>query len=170
MPYADNNVYNIVLNSLNKASGTNADATYYYDWSVIPKGEYMMTLDYIGGANTFNSARFGVLSIDMGQSKNYTTSATSTSSFTTKIYGYLTPQNVNATNNNNIGFFLSPNDNSPTYLNSVPTNNTFTVQVQNPNGTAYTDSNGAVNADYLLIIHLLRFVPPIPDVNRTTLI
>ena len=60
MPYADNDVYNIVLNSLNKASGTNADATYYYDWSVIPKGEYMMTLDYIGGANTFNSARFGI--------------------------------------------------------------------------------------------------------------
>ena len=87
MPYADNNVYNIVLNSLNKASGTNADATYYYDWSVIPKGEYMMTIDYIGGGNLISTARFGVLSIDMGQSKNYTTSATSTSSLTTNICG-----------------------------------------------------------------------------------
>ena len=38
MPYADNNVYNIVLSSLNKIAGsTNADATYYYDWTVIPK-------------------------------------------------------------------------------------------------------------------------------------
>lgn len=157
MPYADNNVYNISLNSLNKASGTNADATYYYDWTVIPKGEYMMTVDYIGSGNTLSTPRFGVLSIDMGQSKNFTTSATTTSSLTTKQYGYLTPANISAT----VGgaYLISPNDNSPTYLNAVPTNNTFTVQVQNLDGTAYTDSAGNVNGNYLIIIHLLKFVP-----------
>ena len=35
MPYADNDVYNIVLNSLNKIAGTtNTDATYYFNYSI----------------------------------------------------------------------------------------------------------------------------------------
>ena len=95
MPYADNDTYNIILNSLNKvAGGTNADATYYFDWSVIPKGEYFITIDYIGGTNSIGSARFATLSIDLGQSKNFTSSATSTSAQTTRIYSHLVPSSI----------------------------------------------------------------------------
>ena len=156
MPYADNDTYNVVLNSLNKvAGGTNADATYYFDWSVIPKGEYFLTVDYMGGANSISTPRFATLSIDLGQAKNYITSATSTSAQTTKIYSHLVPSSI--TNTNNASYLINPNDNSPSLLSAVPNNNMFSVQVLNPDGTAYTDSNGAVNGNYIIILHLLRF-------------
>ena len=156
MPYADNDLYNVVLNSLNKVSGTNADATYYYDWaSSIPEGEYMITLDYIGGTNTIATPRFALLSMDLGQSRNFTSSATGTTAYSTRIITHLVPNNITTTNN--AQYLLNPNDNSPILLNRVPTNNTFSVQVQNPDGTPYTDSLGAVNGAYVIIIHFLKF-------------
>ena len=144
-------IYNIVLNSLNQASGgTNANASYYYDWSVLQQGKYKMTFSYQGGANNISASRFATIGIDLGQSKTFTTSSTSTTALSSRIVGILSPSFLAVASS----LVSNISTNSPVYLNAVPTNNTFSVNVSNPDASAYTDSAGAVNASYILIICL----------------
>ena len=79
-------VYNIVLNTQNQvAGGTNASCSYFFDWGILPRGEYKVTFSYQGGFNTINTVRFATLSVDLGQSKNFTTSSTVTITPSTRI-------------------------------------------------------------------------------------
>ena len=146
-------VYNIVLNAENKvAGGTNASCLYNFDWGILPRGEYKVTFSYQGGANSIHTVRFATLSVDLGQSKNFTTSSTVTITPSTRIIGYLQPYNITASTITNASYLISTYNNTPVYLSNPPSNQTFLVQVSNPDGTPYTDSLNAVNASYVLIL------------------
>lgn len=150
-------IYNIVLNSLNQASGgTNSNATYYFDWTVLQQGQYKVTFSYQGGSNTIITSRYATVSVELGQSKTFTTSSTSTSAPTSRIIGFLTPFIMTSTGTSSL---ISSLNNQPIYLNAVPTSNTFSVQVSNPDGTPYTDTNVGVNANYVLILNLELLSP-----------
>lgn len=145
-------IYNIVLNSLNQVSGgTNANATYYYDWSVLQQGQYKVTFTYQGGSNTIITTRFATLAVELGQSKVFATSSTTTQAPTSRIIGILSPFIMSSTGTSSL---VSSLINQPIYLNAVPTSNTFSVQVSNPDGTPYTDTNVSVNGNYVLILTL----------------
>ena len=61
-------IYNIVLNSNNGVGGTNAK-TYYYDWNLIPEGQYKCSFSYIGSAQTLNVVTNAKVYLDLGQIK-----------------------------------------------------------------------------------------------------
>ena len=144
-------VYNIVLNSLNKVSGPNTSCYYHFDWSVLPKGRYKVTFSYQGGSNTISQYYVTLLTVDLGQSNNFISSSVKTIAPSTQIIGHLLSYNVRPTPNNS--YLINSPDNNPIYLNSVPTNNKFLVQVlsQWVEELFFDDLNNP-NADYVLIL------------------
>ena len=63
-------IVNVVLNSNNKASGTNNQATYYMDWSSILKDNtpYYLHFTYIGGANVITGTKLALVYADFNTS------------------------------------------------------------------------------------------------------
>lgn len=147
-------VYNIILNSLNKVSGPNTSCYYNFDWSVLPRGEYKVTFTYQGGSNTISYFYLTTLSIDLGQSQNFTSSSSRTIAPSTQIIGQLLTYNVRPITTTNTSFLISSPDNIPIYLNSVPPNNTFLVEILDLDGASFYDDLGNPNGDYILILSL----------------
>lgn len=149
-------IYNIVLNSLNKvAGGANNSCYYHFDWSVLPRGEYKVTFNYQGGPNTISFYYLCLLSVDLGQSKIFTSSSIRTIAPSTQVIGHLLSYNVKPVTTTNSSYLASSLNNTAVYLNSVPTNNQFLVQVISQwDGELYLDEFGNPNADYILILSL----------------
>ena len=60
--------------------------------------------------------------------------------------------NITASTTTNASYLISSYNNTPVYLSNPPSNQTFSVQVSNPDGTPYADSLNAVNGFYVLIL------------------
>ena len=147
-------VYNIVLNSLNKVDGPNTSCYYHFDWSVLPRGEYKVTFTYQGGPNTISYFYITTLSVDLGQSKNFKSSPDMVIAPSTQVIGQLLTYNVRPVETTDTSFLISSPDNIPIYLNSVPPNNKFLVEILDQWGGRFYDDLGIPNGDYVLILSL----------------
>lgn len=135
-------IYNIVINSNSKIAGSNrSNYTYNFDWSILQEGEYILTYCFTAEGSAVHDLL--TLEVDNLGLTNYTTSS-NTSSKTTNIIGFLTPQlkDVGSTH-----YFVSSDFNPPIYLNSKPRNNQFSIYIKNTSGTL-TD----LNVDYVLTL------------------
>jgi hypothetical protein len=123
-------IVNVVLNSNNKASGTNNQATYYMDWSSILKDntQYYLHFTYMGCANTITGTKLALVYADF-QTSNKLNSATQNGASSTQFLGCL-KSIVLVGGTSNTGY-LQAEDNTivPTFLESRPTNNQFTITV-----------------------------------------
>ena len=143
-------IFNIILNSNNKiAGGTNGNATYHFDWSVLPVSKYKVTFSLVANKNTLTGTRTASVFVDLGQRTCFTTSATRTSAQTTRFLGFL--------------FFFSgqylvspSNINPPIYLEDNPNNNSFSVQILDGTGAIWLDdaTTPVQIGDYVLNLNL----------------
>jgi hypothetical protein len=129
-------IYNILLNSNNKSGGTNNSAQYYFNWSVLPQGEYKMTFDYLGGSNNLKGEKVALVNIDLGQSQTFQASSTSTSASSSRCIGTLMPYALSTTS----FLYTQVTSNPIIYLKQRPSNNSFTVQLLDLTGAGFTDS------------------------------
>lgn len=142
-------IYNVVLNSNNKTSGTNSNANYYIDWSaVMPSGKYYLHFNYMGSANTYVGNKNAQLLIS-GLSTHVHTSGQGAP--TTQYIGMLKPIVLIAGSTNTALLFAEDNTSAPIYLENRPLNNNFNVQVLDNFGNPFTDNAiaGAGTASYV---------------------
>jgi hypothetical protein len=149
-------VVNVILNSNNKASGTNNQATYYIDWSSILKNNqaYYLHFTYIGGKNTIDGSNLALLYGEFNTSNKLNT-ATASGAMSSQMLGFLKPiVFVGSTNADYLQ--AEDNTNSPTYLDRRPNNNQFTITVYDNAATPALWKDQAavpvVNANYVLML------------------
>jgi hypothetical protein len=143
-------IYNILLNSNTKSAGANNTAQYYFDWSVLPQGEYKMTFDYLGGANSLTGTKLALIYVDLGQSQSFQANSTSTSASSTRCIGSLMPYALSTTS----FLYTQVTSNPIIYLKQRPSNNSFTIQLLDLTGALFVDTAGVVNAPYIMNINL----------------
>lgn len=156
MPSRRSKTVNVVLNSNNKISGTNNNATYYIDWGSILKNNtpYKLHFTYMGGVNFFTAAmtnKIPLIYCDIQTSSNYMTSTTGAMS--TQVLGYLKIQQI-APNVNGSYLTAEDNTNVPMYLESRPLNNTFTITINDNQATPalFVDMSGnSVPSNYVMV-------------------
>ena len=122
-------IVNVVLNSNNKASGTNNQATYYMDWSSILKNNtsYYLHFTYLGGSNVITGTKLALVYADF-QTSNKANSSTQNGASSTQFLGFLKPIVFVGSSNTD---YLQAEDNTnvPTFLETRPTNNQFTITI-----------------------------------------
>ena len=146
-------IYNVFLNSNSRSSGTVLNANYFFDWSILPSSSYKVSFNFVSSSiNTSVLNNIANLDINLGQAMTFQTSSTQT----------------RATSTNQVGFLLSNETSTNTYLfgdsstlpiiflNSKPTSNDFTVRILNNAliPLEWTDSVGGLPTEYVLIISL----------------
>jgi len=151
-------IVNVYLNSNNKISGTNNNATYNIDWGSVLKNNtrYRLHFTYMGGMNTFSAAmtnKIACIYSDIQTSSNRMSSTNG--AMTTQMMGYLKIQQVQP--NVNAGYLTAEdNTNVPMYLDSRPLNNTFTISILDNQATPalYLDVNAspAVPGNYIMVL------------------
>lgn len=149
-------IVNVVLNSNNKVSGTNNQATYNIDWASILKNNtpYELHFTYLGSANTITGTNLAVVYADFITS-NKSNNSTQNGASSTQILGFLKVAQF-APNNNTNYLSAEDNTNAPTYLDTRPNNNLFTISIYNNASTPalWTDQNAApaVNGNYIMFL------------------
>jgi hypothetical protein len=150
------NIYNIQLNSNNKARGTfNNSLTYNFDWSVLPDNTaFKVSFAFIAAKNVLQGNTIANVECDIGQTNCYTTSSTSFGAQQNKILGQLYPYNVVANNSTYSYLYADRNNNPPIYIPIRPNNTSITVNIRDQTGTLYLDDGNirAPVADYILTL------------------
>jgi len=146
--------YNVILNSVNSIQngvGYN-NCIYNFDWSVLENRAYYVHFTYIGEVNNLDGLSIALVSSDfIGNQNTFQATATSTSSQTSNILGFIKPYILGASS-----FLLAEdNTNPPIYINSRPQNNIFNVRIINNDGNLFSPVVSEL-APYILN---LRFVP-----------
>jgi len=144
----------VVFNSASNATGTNNnDLTYQFDWSHFDEGEYLVSFTYHGLNNHNTGAKQPLVFIDLGVGKNvYATSATNYAN-QSLFLGTLIAGDLNGTNKQ---YYAEETTNVPIRINGRPTNQSPRIFVQNIDGTAFTDTNTAELADYVLALRFSK--------------
>jgi hypothetical protein len=129
-------ITNLVLNSINKTSGTvNNDLTYYVDWAAILQRnkKYKLTFNYMGGYNHINSFRFPYITSRI-TINNYTVN-TSTNYNLGCLKYIISQQSINSGS-----FQANVSDNVPLYLENLPLNNNLNIRLlDNISNTPFFD-------------------------------
>ena len=127
--------YVISLISENGTGTYNAGKTYLFDWSVLPDGKYTVSYTYIGKNNTLDGSKLALVNIQLGSSKEFTTS-TQVIAQTSNFIGNLYPQAVSGSY-----VLRTDNLNNPHIkLDSRPYNTSFRVDVFDSNGYPFIDA------------------------------
>ena len=145
-------IYNVVLNSDLRSSGSVSNATYTFDWSILPESKYKVTSNFISSDVDITSlGAIPMLEVDLGQSTVYTTNSTQTRALTTRCIGALRP---NITNSSNCFLFCDSTTCPSIQLNDRPRSNNFNVNIMtnDVNPVAWTDFVNATVTDYILIL------------------
>ncbi len=149
-------IVNVILNSNNKASGTNNQAQYYIDWGAILKNNtsYYLHFTYLGGNNVINGSKLALLYADF-QTSNKLNTATQYGANSSQMLGFLMPTVLVGSSNTNYLQSLD-NTNVPTFLETRPNNNNFCVSVYDnaspPNLYLDNATTPVVNNNYLLVL------------------
>ena len=136
-------IYNVVLNSVNGSGTYNAQKTYNFDWSVMPRGKYRVHYTYTGKVNNIDGTKLALINVPLGNSKTFTTGAT-TQAAQSNFLGALSPlvSQIAATNST---WKADDNTNAPIYLDDRPYQSTFQVDILDGNGLPFVDATAAVN-------------------------
>jgi hypothetical protein len=130
-----NKFFNVVLNSFNCTTATQANAnsnkSYYIDWSArMPQGVYHLSFTFQAEGNIIqNIPTVAVVYSDIVSSSSNMILPQSTVYSNTNILGTLYPTMIDP--NGHVSYLRADQkSNPPIYLNNRPFNNEFIVQVQ----------------------------------------
>lgn len=119
-------IYTVILNSALRSSGTTSNATYYFDWSILPESKYKMTAVFTSGsANMGSVVDIALLEVQLGQTAVFKANSTQTRATSTNCVGFLLP-NETSTSTFMYGDITTI---PPLYLNNKPNTNTFYVGI-----------------------------------------
>jgi hypothetical protein len=91
-------IYNVVLNSDLRSSGTVSEAIYTFDWSIFSESKYKVSSKFISSKCDVTAfLTIPMLEVNLGQSNNFTTKINQTNASSTMCIGTLQP---NLTNSN----------------------------------------------------------------------
>lgn len=148
--------FTVVLNS-NLASGTVNEATFNFDWSVLPDRNYVVHYSYNTTNMNIATGKVCIISSDLFASSNtyFAGSQTSrTSSLTSNFLGVAYPYIYGAVSALHADDSTAP----PLYLNTRPTSNQFSIHIKTAD---------AIPVDYPTLgawVLVLQFTP----YNRTS--
>lgn len=130
--------YQVVFNSPIGMMGTYfGDYTFYYDWTTIPEGEYLVNMSFITNQTTATEIKYSGNSIfvDLGQANSTVFYASNQANFNVRNKNFVGMTLFSGTNTLGAGATLpiySNNDTTkPIYLKSRPTNNNVNVLILN---------------------------------------
>ena len=140
-------VYNVLLNSNNRVSGTGTSTcTYYFDWSILPDTPYRVSWGFVTGGNVDSTVN-KVLLIEANLSQSSVFVANTIRVRATNSYFLGTA----ITNESGLSFLYGDrNTNGDIYLTHRPVSNEFEVNLKTLSGLPWTDSVGAEISDYIL--------------------
>jgi hypothetical protein len=143
-------IYNVVLNSNLKSSGTVSNATYYFDWSILPNSKYKVSSTFVSSAINATTPNIALLEVQLGQSNNFKFNATQTRASTTNAIGILKPNATGASTYMFGDIITLP----PVFLNQRPNNNEFNVRITSNAAVAidWVDYTSAQMTDYVLVL------------------
>lgn len=154
-PYMFNIVLNSVLASPPGVMANTNDKSYFFNWSNIPRGKYVMTWSYRGTRQltaTGDDTPQVFLSIGSTPS-NYIAGGTTTSSNITTYIGNL---QSNTHINADLYFCADQYQNCPVFYESLPTDNVIRVQMFDFDWlTPYVSSTAGneILSNYVLTLH-----------------
>ena len=136
-------IYNVVFEGTN-APETASSKVYYYDWGVLPDGQYKVTFSFSSRIQTLTNTTVANIFMDLGQ---FLPQATVNGS--TPRIDYLGSLKYSGTGTNQF-LFAGVTDNPPIYLNTRPMNNNVHILIQN--NTVAEQTYGIVNDAYTLCL------------------
>lgn len=135
-------IYNVILNSVNGTGTYNAQKTYTFDWSVLPRGKYQVHYSYVGKVNNIDGTKLALISLPLGSSKTFT-AGSSSGAQTTNFLGALSALVIQVGANSN--WRADDSTNPPIYLDDRPYQSTFQVDILDGNGIPFIDATAGVN-------------------------
>ena len=146
----------VILNSQNKASGTNQQATYVIDWNAIlkPNTPYKCHFTYLGGANVITGTKLALVYADFTGQEVYQNSSSNMGAQRSQMIGFLKPI-VLVGSTSTCYLQAETNTNEEFKLNNRPMNNMITISIRDGTGALFSDNAGtpANPADYVLTLH-----------------
>lgn len=145
--------FNLIINSSDTITPANPNTTlnYYFDWSQIPNIPYNVHMTYMGELNDLSTgAEIAMVYINLG-CKSSVIECKQYNACSSEFIGFLRPERYVSAS------FLYAEDttNPPIYISGRPTNNNFTVSIQNNVNSLFTPTTGDLN-EYVIN---LKFVP-----------
>lgn len=137
--------FNVVISSNKKVSGTNANATYNFNWELFEKGEYEVSFSYQSSLDTKNLQN-NIQQIELPDlpQMNYRAD-TKIGTATSGVIGMCYAEMVDTRER----YVARWGDNPPIYSRGLPSSATFRVRlVEEADGTATIDAPD----DYVLIL------------------
>lgn len=143
-------IYNVVLNSNLKSSGTVSNAIYYFDWSILPYSKYKVSATFVSSAINATTPNVGILEVQLGQANNFKFNATQTRASTTNAIGILKPNATGASTYMFGDLITIP----PLMLNQRPNSNEFYVRITSNAAVPidWVDYASAQMTDYVLVL------------------
>ena len=149
-------IFNVYLNSTQKISGNNNDATYFIDWSsVLPRAKYRCSFIFTqtGSNVSSNAGNFencpALLYFNPGCNSNFLYNSTSRTLNCTSIVGMLNFIQIGTVGK---GYLYSDkNTNQSFFFNNAILNNTINIKILLLDGTTlWADKNATQPVDYII--------------------
>jgi hypothetical protein len=151
-------IFNVVLNSnarANFAATTTSNATYYFDWSVLPEGKYKLTWVFAGGpCDMAPLDAIPMLEVGLGQASVFRVDPNATRAASSNVVGILVPNALADA----AFLYADLASNPPVFLASKPNSNAFSVRILTNEAPAllFADANGAQIPEYVLTLSFER--------------
>ncbi len=131
-------IYNVILNSNNKITGTNSNANFNIDWSaVLPNGQYYLHLNYMGSANIYTGTRNAYVQISGLNTRVHTSG---NGAPTSQYLGMLKPIILVGGTTNTAYLQAEDNTNAPLFLEDRPLSNNVNIQIMDNFGLEFRDN------------------------------
>jgi hypothetical protein len=147
-PTATDETYSVILNS-NLSTGTPTDAQFNFDWSVLPDRNYLVHYSFNSSNMSITSGKVCLISSDIFTHTNTFVAGAQTgrtSAQSSNILGVAYPYIYGATSALHADDSTAP----PTYINTRPTLNQFSVHIKTADATPVAYPN---LAEWVLVLH-----------------
>jgi hypothetical protein len=141
-------IYNVLLNSNNRVTGTStANSRFYFDFGIMPEGRYALEWGFSCSGVDTTINKIGLLSVELGQSTVYSATSTNIRALSTNVIGVVIPNEQS-----NSSFLYGDHNLNSTIILNRPTNNEFAVTIKTLGGLDFVDSVSAPISEYLLFL------------------
>jgi hypothetical protein len=148
--------FSVFLNSVN-GSGATSSSTYQINWNNINtndyQGKYKLWFNFqtVGTGLTTSASTVPYITTNIGATQDFYTAGGNNGTANNRVLGYVYSSWAHG---NNHTLSALHTDNAPVILESKPSNNQFTVNIYNINGTAFTDID---DVEYYLVLYFEKY-------------
>lgn len=148
--------FSVFLNSVN-GSGATSSSTYLMNWDNINTndyhGKYKLWFNFstVGTGLTTSASTIPYITTDIGATQKSYTVGVNNGTANNRLLGYVYPAWAHGVNHT---LSATHSDNAPVILESKPSNNQFTVNFYNNDGTAFTDIDAV---EYYLVLYFEKY-------------